>query len=82
MAVVAGWILHVAMHKNNKMTHLEFNQEVTLALLRIAPRKDGSQAGPKVHSIISQRKTDGRFLVPTEQGRCAQCTKNAKISLQ
>lgn len=81
MAVVAGWILHSATHeKNNKLTHLEFRRQVTTALLRIAPRKVGPQPGPKVHRPISQRKSDGHFLVQTTQGRCAQCTLNARLA--
>lgn len=81
MSVVAGWLLHSATRENhNRLTHLEYRREVTLALLRIAPRKDGSKTGPKVHRPMTQRKSDGHFLVQTTQGRCAQCNANARLA--
>ncbi len=59
MAVAASWFLHSATHeKNTKLIHLKFRREVTIVLLRIAPRKDGPQPGPKVHRHISQRKSE------------------------
>lgn len=42
--------------------------------------QDGPHPGSKDHHPIKQRKSDGHFLEPSEQGRCAQCTKNARLA--
>ena len=78
--MIAFSFLHSAVHeKNTKLIHLEFYQEVRIALLRSAPSKDGSQREPKTFHPISQRKSYGHFLVQTTQSRCAQCTGNARL---
>lgn len=80
MTVVVGWLLHsTTREKCTKLTPLEFDRKVRIALRRIAPRKDWPQLGPKIRCHISCRKSGGHFHVQT-QGRCAQCTVNARLA--
>ncbi|GFX12568.1 piggyBac transposable element-derived protein 2 [Trichonephila clavipes] len=77
MAVVAGWILHLHLHKCTKVeqSHLNFRRDVTLSLLRMKP-KIHSVPGPRAHSSKSLRQSDAHYLVQSTQGRCAVCQKN------
>lgn len=77
MAVAAGWILHLHLHKNTtaELSHLNFRREVTLNLLRMKP-KIHAIPGPRVHPSESRRKSDAHYLVSATQGRCVMCQKN------
>ncbi|GFU92177.1 piggyBac transposable element-derived protein 2 [Trichonephila clavipes] len=77
MAVVAGWILHIHLHKGTKaeQSHLNFRINITLSLLRMKP-KIHSVPGPRAHSSKSLRQLDAHCLVPSTQGHCAVCTRN------
>lgn len=63
MTVAAGWFLHSAIdEKDNKLTHVEFHREVTVAFLRISATKGGPKPVSKVHRNMSQRKVMEIFL--------------------
>lgn len=77
MTVVVGWFLYSSTHsKYTTLSHLEFYREFTVALLRIAPRKNRPRT---VHYHISRRKSNCHFLVQKTQGRCAQYTVNSRV---
>lgn len=60
MAVIAGYLLYKAIRlDNSQIAQLEFQWEVTIAFLRIKPRKDCIRPVSKAHIPITLKMIDG-----------------------
>ncbi len=73
LALIASWGVHTEIHeKNQQLSHLEFLRNVTQLLLQMRESMI-SRPGPKTNPPIETRVTDDHYLIPTTQGRYAQC---------